>query len=389
MTTRTLRRHALHLDYCPARLQIQSDDASALDWLAEFLRPSFDFGAPGTDDYSIDFDTDSVASAQLARQAAKGVATDCFSNDGQFSRAVSWTDAAGSRIVSFGAAGPFLRVPTIGSKLQLFATDDRDRNRLTLMRIVRELATLAHWQRRRLLLHGAAFESEGAATVVCGPKHSGKTTLLMHALAGGSRLIANDRAIVDPTGTAATIRGMPTMVSIREPTLAYFPDFAEQCAAARYDCVRTIAECRSAQRDDSERWTLPNLSGVQLCRLLGTTAIQSAPLAKVLFASVKPEARGAELIRLSPNEAAERLAENLLAPCRPLRWPSVFQRFTASAPPSDEELASRCRQLAEQLPCYRCLLGPDAYRSAVPWARKPCPEPPDLRGHGRFAQHRF
>ena len=236
---------------------------------------------------------------------------------------------------------------------------------------MRELATLAQWQQGRLLLHGAAFASAGEATAVCGPKNSGKTTLLMHALQAGCRLIANDRAIVDPTVAGPTIRGMPTMVSIREPTLAYFPALAEQCAVGHYDCTRTVAECLTAQRTaqpaEGQRWMLPNLSGVQFCGLLGADAIQSAPLTKVLFASVEAQARGIELVRLSPDEAAERLARNLLTPCRPLRWPGVFQRFTDSAPPSEAQLAKLCRRVARQLPCYRCLLGPDAYREDAPW----------------------
>jgi hypothetical protein len=194
----------------------------------------------------------------------------------------------------------------------------------------------------------------------------------MHALQAGCQLITNDRVVVDRSTAGPLARGMPTIVSIREPTLKFFPGLAKRCAQARFQRALTIAECRTADRIEplsgSNVESLPTLSGAQLCRLLGTTAVQTAPLTKVLFPNVQPQARGIELIRLTPDEAADRLAENILAPCRPLRWPDAFERFGACAPPTWQRVLENCRRLASDVACYRCVLGPDAYYcEEAPW----------------------
>jgi hypothetical protein len=296
---------------------------------------------------------------------------DCFSNDGYFSRSPAWTDAAGDTWVHCDAEGAFLGIPAVGTDLQLIVRGNRDRDRLTLMRVVRELATFEQWQRGRWLLHGAAFESAGGAVVVCGPKNAGKTTLLMHALQAGCKLITNDRVVVDRLAAGPVAHGMPTIVCVREPTLEFFPGLAKRCAEARFQRALTISECRTVDRSETLSGenveSLPTLSGAQLCRLLGTTAVQSAPLTKVLFPNVRPQARGIELIRLAADEAAAQLAENILAPCRPLRWSSAFARFAACAPPAWQRLLDGCRRLANDVDCYRCVLGPDAFRAAAPW----------------------
>ena len=164
---------------------------------------------------------------------------------------------------------------------------------------------------------------------------------------------------------------MPTIVSVREPTLKFFPGLANHFAQVRFQCALTISECLAAERiDQLSVWnieSLPTLSGAQLCRLLGTTAVASAPLTKVLFPKVQLQARGVELIRLTPDKAAEQLAENILAPCHPMRWPSAFQRFAANVPPAWQHLPDHCRRLANDVACYRCVLGSDAYCTAVPW----------------------
>ncbi len=368
-------KHRLELDYAGTRIRIGSDDGATLAWVEEFLCPAFE-AASGGGGYSIAFDADGAAYARLIQQAAAAncALIDCFSNDGYFARFPAWTDSAGITWVHCDEDGAFLRVAAAGTDLQLIVRGNRDRDRLTLMRVVRELATVEQWQRGRWLLHGAAFESAGEAVVVCGPKNAGKTTLLMHALAAGCKLITNDRVVIDRLAAGPVARGMPTIVCVREPTLKFFPGLAKRCARTRFQRAPTISECRTA--DQMERLpirifeTLPTLSGPQLCRLLGTTAIASAPLTKVLFPKVQPQARGVELVRLAPDEAAEQLAENILAPCRPMRWPSAFQRLAASAPPTWQRLLDHCRRLANDVACYRCVLGPDAYCAAVPWLQR-------------------
>ncbi len=373
MANLTGGKHRLELEFAGTRIGIGSDDAAALTWLEEFLSPAFETDSGSAVDYSIAFEADEAAYARLIQQATveNCALIDCFSNDGYFSRFPAWTDAAGVTWVHCDEEGAFLRIPAAGTVLQLIVRGNRDRDRLTLMRVVRELATFEQWQRGRWLLHGAAFESAEGAVVVCGPKNAGKTTLLMHALQAGCKLITNDRVVVERLAAGPVARGMPTIVCVREPTLKFFPGLARRCAEARFQRALTISECRTTWRieplSDGNVESLPTLSGEQLCHLLSTTAVQSAPLAKVLFPNVQPQARGVEMIRLATDEAAAQLAENILAPCRPLRWSSAFERFAACAPPAWQRLLDNCRRIANDVACYRCVLGPDAYRAGAPW----------------------
>lgn len=374
METRTETSQRLQLDYAGVGLTVRSDDRAMLTWLAEFLAPSFTAVSHCASDYAIHCDTDNAEYERLLRlkQSANCRDVDCFSNDGNFSRSMAWTDSNGVTWLHPNSEGAFVGIPATGSKLWII---DRDAgcDRPTVMRVVRELATMAQLHRGRLLLHAAAFKWAGEATIVCGPKQAGKTTFLMHALAAGCGFIANDRVVVAPRSANRLAFGMPTIVSVRQPTLEFFPDLAERCAASRFDYRRSLTECGRGglatplRRKDGG--SLPGLSGLQFCRLLGAPAVASAPLARVIFPNIQPHVHGSELIPLRRDDAARRLAQSVFAPSRPWRWSTAFERFAAAGPPSAEWIESECRRLTAGVACFECLLGRDAYQSRTLWTQ--------------------
>src|SRR5262249_29373137 len=75
--------------------------------------------------------------------------------------------------------------------------------------------------RARAGLHAAAFAAGGGVVALAGPKQSGKTTLLARvATAGGCAIVANDSVLVLSDGDGFSVRGIPTLVRVREETAA-------------------------------------------------------------------------------------------------------------------------------------------------------------------------
>ena len=361
----------LGLQYDDMRCEIRATDRAALVWLAEFLTPSFTSCDPGKVDYRVALEVDQQSYARLFEQLASAAVgeRDCFSNDGHFSRYPACVDSDGTTWLHAASDQAFVGIPVTGSTVRVVARGGNTRFRHCLMRVVRELATIEQLRRGRLLLHGSVLTNGGEAVAVCGPKRSGKTTLLMQSLVRGSAFVTNDRMVVRTGSCSATVCGMPTIIRLRIESFDYLPGLAKRCRLSGFRRDLTIAECRAALRGElavelDDRW--PSFSGAQLARLLQAPMATAARLVKIVFPNIQPQARGIELVPLSPAEAGRRLAEALLAPCRPWRYATAFARFSGEAPPLDA-IEQQCRKLAQETPAYLCVLGRDAYRGELPW----------------------
>jgi hypothetical protein len=118
---------------------------------------------------------------------------------------------------------------------------------MPLLRVVREVVS-EHLRRRpaTVQLHGAGVVVDGRALVCAGAKGAGKTTLLAHLLRGGATYLANDRVVVrgGPAGPVAA--GLPTVVSVRAGTFAWFPALAAGVPAVPHPSHLTRAEAAVA-----------------------------------------------------------------------------------------------------------------------------------------------
>jgi len=347
-----------------------------LAWLGEFLEPWFTFrdepalaGAPCVE---VAIDADEL-SARLAAAEPTGHAVDVFTRDdaqppwplvraggadelavdprGQLAIGVAH-DARGARVV------------------RVLAAAERPYGRLAAMRVLRELASAHALARGALPVHGAAVAERSGVTLFVGPKEAGKSTLLLHALLqGGARYVSNDRVFVDVTARGATARGMPTIVSLREGSLALAPRLRDEVASKAWHYASTIAEAcaRRVSGEKAEgagtRWP-PGLSPSQLCVLLGVEAQAGGALARVVFPEIAPAAGGPRftLRRLAPEQAGARLLANgLVAGGRPATFVS------GATPGARDALAASARALAAVVPCFACTLGPDAYAPPPVW----------------------
>lgn len=351
-----------------------SDDKATLAWLAEFLKPSFSAhelnvlphdALAATHTVHLDSTNSTHERLSLAAASREKNEWETFTMDGTFSRHPGWKESSGGRWAYDRKRNAFYGRDLEGHRIKVVAPS-QPRPQMALMRVVRELVTTSLLRETYLPVHGAAFIHKGSAVVACGPKRSGKTSLLLHALRSGAGFMSNDRVFVDTKGTL-TAYGMPTIVSLREGSLSLFPDISQAIAEANFRQARTIAECEGGHAD-GQSGVDPSprrrsLSGAQLCQVSGAEMVPCAPLDKILFPRVDPEAQGINLRRLPAEEATKRMLLSLLKPSHPLRSSEFFSPGAGRVEVSVEEEARRCRTLTEGVASYDCRLGPDAFEA--------------------------
>lgn len=359
----------LRLRQGPVTIDVLSDDAGALSWLAEFLGPAFRPGPPGRPkpSHRVVLETSGTRHATLVRRRASAPLQGLqgFTLDGSFSRHRGWRDADHTLWVDDPTYNTFYGVDAAARSLVVVANQKKSRPRLALMRVVRELATTALLGAGRLPVHGAAFAEGRGVVLICGPKKAGKTSLLVHALRSGAVFVSNDRVFVDVGQATAT--AMPTIVMLRDGTLSRFPALQSAFERARFDRSRTIAECAPGMRRPVPRagkgFDRPGMSAPQFCRLLGARMRGGGRVSAILFPRVDAHAEGVVLRRLPVNEAARALQKSLLAPSRPIRASGVFSPAGRRGTLPTRVASELCRGLAARVPAFEGRLGPDAYRA--------------------------
>lgn len=358
----------LRLRHAATVLALESAAPGVLEWLHEFVAPAFEPVDEGTPRQTVVFRADAEHHLRLSAEAppaARAHTLDGLTFDGHFSRPRAWTAAGGETRALDDLNGLAYRIDAGRRHVEIVAPRDDGWLRLGLVRVVRELASSAALEAGLLPLHGAAFAGDGGATLLCGEKNAGKTSLLVHALLGGAAFIANDRLVVD-TATAA-VRGVPTVVTIRNGTMALFPELARAYAAARFDRGRTIAACAPGiERPEPEKprsKDRPGLSPPQLCHLIGAPMAAGGRAGRVLLPRLDAAARGIGLRRLDLDAAAAALRGNLLRASTPLRTSALFATPAGPLVLDPERERRACEQLARVLPVYECTLGPDAYET--------------------------
>lgn len=339
---------------------VTSRDGCTLAWLEEFLCPPFERRGASASDARVSFDVSEERYGSLASDQARGPAREvpCFALDTRIVRLPArvepgLTTAFDAQLGCFYAVSP--------DAVEVVARPGSEGRRTGLMRVLREIATQGFRRGARALeLHAAALELGERGALLAGPKHAGKTTLLVHALAGAggrARLVANDRVFVS-LGEPPVVHGVPTIVSVRPDTLEMLPRLLEHLPdAPRLSRFATseLAAALAAHGPHPGGRRL-RLSPRQLCRGLGVEAAGSAPLSVGLFCEVAPEASGFEIARLD-----ETAARDALSACRyGARAEGGRETVFARAPaPDEDDLAG---ELAARIPFFSCRAGPDAYR---------------------------
>jgi hypothetical protein len=351
--------------YGDTAFEVRCDDAEAARWLEEFVSPWFAPLPPGESSHRIRLTASAAAFAELERAAegagARPVA--CFALD-QGVVSLRGFDAGDALVLAEPERECFYRLR--GGDVEIVTRPGNRRARLALLRVLRELAAARLRLRTGVLdLHAAAFAIEGRALLLIGPKQSGKTTLLMHALASGkAALIGNDRVFADAGSEPPMALGVPTAVRLRPGTLARHPRLRDGVPPGARPLLfhsGEIAEARPAAGRAAEEPPLA-LAPFQLTERLGVPSIGKAPISALVFPEIVADEPPRPLEALAAGEAAARLRAGLYGAASLPRPATVFERAPGlrHAPPDPAQL----ERLARRLPAFRCRLGPRAYAGA-------------------------
>jgi hypothetical protein len=249
--------------------------------------------------------------------------------------------------------------------IELILGDRKANARLCVMRVVRELAMGAAQLAGGRFLHAAAFAVDGNAAIIAGPRQSGKTSLLSYALANSqARFLSNDRLLMKMQAQAIGLRGMPTIVSLREGTVDLFPGMRQSIVERGYISKATLRECKESGELNSfpAKPGRHGLSPHQFCKLLDCKPAKEASGAVLLFPRRTGGAGNLQLRRLEPEETRDRLKDCFFGFISPDRHSEVFTRIPkALERQSAPDDPSFCAALADSVAAYDCELGNQAF----------------------------
>jgi hypothetical protein len=260
------------LDFCG---RVASDNLRDLAWVTWFLRPGF-FRSQGEAFWELTLRYDDPVFAQLKQfgeQSPGGEIYPCLQHSHPHGFSQSWRIGE-LRLLYDVEFGCFCAAWPEEGKILVIAETSNPRAASTVMRGVRELASLEHIHREGMILHAAAMEIGGKATLAIAPKRGGKTTFLIRSLLEGANLIANDRVVLRPDRKEIIASGLSTVTPLREGTIDLFPAFKQALETQQPHFRRRPAAGMPG------RW---NISLPQLCSLTGAGATRQAPVGKLLF----------------------------------------------------------------------------------------------------------
>ena len=375
------------LRYPGSSTLVSCSDSRDLTWLLEFLRPSLWSRRSGASEWSVSLVRDGRERERLLRKR---------SGEGSQKKALFHLDTrterfrvledAGSRWVVVDPLGETVcEVEPQRRRVRIVAEEDCWTSRLILMKFVRERAMRAAIEQGLLPLHAAGFVLEHSAVLIAGPKRSGKTSLLLHSLAlataktgrGGTpqrlpiQYLSNDRTLLGRSGSSMQARGLPTIVSLRTPSLELFPEMRERLEASGAAPSLSQAEANRFLVGRAQPWrgTRYTLSPRQLCEMSGVDARASAPVGAILFPRVSGAPGGIGMVKLRPAEARPHLVQALFRAGETIQVGTLFgdpqKRLEVGRPDTERWIDA----LTHQVGCYACDLGSNAYDDDA-WLRR-------------------
>ena len=337
---------------------VRSDAGEDLEWLADFLSPSFGATHDTLPEIHVSLMSDRSELQQWRQAAAEsaelavafvldtGVLSlpvgrredrTSAAYDALFDVAYLVNKVGDTRIIDGHADGPNGR-----------------RARAALMRVVREYATSSLLQSDSSLLHGAGVVLEGKATLIAGAKRSGKTSLLSALLGsfGSLELLANDRIILSGRKGEVRAAGMPSIVSVRSGSLDVVPGLAQRLSAVENDYVgKPLAEEVSNYL----------LTPAQYAALFQVPLAASSDLRNIVFPVIDLQQADFSVLRLSAEESRERVRSCTFAREHLGTHSELFAVPASDSFPSAGELEQRLELMTQGIPCFEVRMGPRFY----------------------------
>ncbi|MEN3315646.1 MAG: hypothetical protein V7605_1880 [Acidimicrobiaceae bacterium] len=340
---------------------VHCESEATTRWLCEMLTPWFELLEPVAGDMT-------VRVHESPREEGLGtgprVTVPCFALDrtmasGQ-ARAVE-----GSLLVDDHA---------IGASYDITPTDvvvrpmgPRPSVRLGAFFAVRELLVAGVAPGAGAQLHASAVTFEGNVILLAGPKRSGKTTTLVH-LAGsvGAGIVANDRTLVQPGSDSWSVRGVPTIVSLRPGTVAALPHLLAPVEARGRTIHLTLAE--AARAPAAARARVPGrelaVSLAQLGHRLGAPLVAGGRVGTIAFLAVDRDVDTFAVRSLTAGQARDRLADARYGAATEPRPLTVFETRVGRelVPGGDARLLGA---LGRDIACLDVRVGPGLLTSGA------------------------
>lgn len=353
--------------YQDVTIAVQAHDLTHVSWLEEFLSPPFAVDDDGAASCEVSLTVDPRRYADLVRRGRRpdGASMACFANDTSLTSLPLWSSADAERIVFDRRSNVFYVVRPEQVAIEIVAGRSTIAVRPALMRVVRELAMMHAAGTGGLLLHGGAIVAGGNGFVIAGPKRSGKTTLLMHVLrAARVGFAANDRVAVFADGSVPTVRGLPTIITIRHQTARQFPELRPWLHDSTSHYRRRLSETPATGAGSRRGGHHPvSMSPAQFCSAMQVPARADARLAGLVFPRVTGRPGPLVMTRLDRTEAAARLRAGLFRADAPVTLAPGLAILPAPAtPPASRDRL--CTLLLDAVRMFDCELGRDAYRRA-------------------------
>ncbi len=372
--------HELTFAYPGGSISVATPDWPTLDWLTHFLTPSFRIAAGSQGRTRIQLTDDLQWFDQLKANMDRGETSlmTCFTRDGSFASFPAVATEADGTCLFDDQSQMLYRIQEDRRHVELVParTQTKKGRRKALLRVVREIASVQSIDRRSLPVHGSCFAMDGQAVMLCGPKRSGKTTLLMDSLRRGASFVSNDRVTVSAVADAPIAHGMPTIVNVRPDSLRFFPRLGLRYSTAPTfdrdlgDDLESAEELPSQALGaesfaDDSRPATKGLTPRRFCWLLQRQAMSSLPLRSIVFPRIDSTASGAALESIGTEQALSLLQQSLLTPGPHMQFPEAFAAFAESKADLKRSTEDLCRMLVTQAACYVCRLGPYAYRQGL------------------------
>jgi hypothetical protein len=346
---------------------VAAEDDGHLAWLEEFLCPPFGAGDGTAPDVTVVLAVDPARHRTETEGWSAREEIECFALDSAVLSLPVRHEADGAFVVRDEQFGTFYRIDRAARRVEVLAPRDRPALRTPLMRIVREIAMNHARRRGELFVHAASIAIDGRAALLCGVKNAGKTTLLVHAMTTlGAGFLGNDRAVVTFDDATPRVRGMPSIVTVRPPTLALLPEFRDRLEASGYHSRATLAELADGTAPPPVPFSdgRTGLTPLQLARLAGTESIAAATAHAIAFPRVTGRPGPLRVRPLDTAVAAERLAGSAWDGSN-LNHVATGLDFEHDAPRTVPSWQDRCARLVARVRAYEVELGTDAYADAA------------------------
>lgn len=366
------------LGYDDLAIEVRLARPGDREWILDFLTPAFSVPSHMAPDAVVELRVDREHFQRLEARgpAASRALVDGFNLNDAVSRFERWADASGREAASGGDRTPVEQTlfdPVFGVFYELgpglsvrITARSGVRCRMSLMRIVRELAMHASLRQGGVVVHAASLCIDGFAIVIAGDKSAGKTTSLTWGLQLLERaaFLSNDRVRLRPTATGFEVRGIPTVMAFRPQSLELLPEFGSMLRAQRG--IYHLSPSELEERGDLplvEPWSDGRLGFApsRYARLLGRRSEGSAAAGAVVFPEVVADEGGLRAEPLAPAEARARLDRATFWVADEAR-PRLFDVPSAAPFPSRAELGERVRRIVETVPCFVWKVGRGAPR---------------------------